>query len=177
MVFETIGTQKIIAFGTPIHCFNWWRVTKWAKCFIRLVRYCHSFNLKCNNCTITFATWYKWLQSWFVLCNRLPCNQIYNVRTLWETIRDRSDRDRSAEHFFFLIVLKMPSARAHAVSYRRSAVIRYQKRFNWFMTKWHFSLYLDSKLHKCRIICIYTETHLNLYKPNTEPRKRRNLNK
>ena len=55
----------------------------------------------------------------------------------------------------------MPSARAHTDSYRCTVIIRYQKTFNWFMTKWHFSLYLDSTLHKCRIICKYNETHLN----------------
>ena len=93
MVFETIGTQNITTFGTPSHCFNWWRVTKWAQFCIRLVRCCHTFNLKCKNFTISFATWYQWLQSWLVICNRLPCKQIYNIRTIWENIRGRGGRD------------------------------------------------------------------------------------
>ena len=94
MVLETIGTQKIITFGTPIHCFYWWRVTKWTKLFTRLVRRCHAINLKCNNSTITFVTWYQWLHSSFVICNRLSCKQIYNVPTILENIRSRAGRDR-----------------------------------------------------------------------------------
>ena len=67
--FRQSEHKKIITFGTPPYCFYWWRVTEWAKFFIRLVQCCHTFNLKCNNSTITFVT-YQWLQSWFV--NRLP---------------------------------------------------------------------------------------------------------
>ena len=94
MVFETIIAQKIATLGTPSHCCNWWRVTKWAKFCIRLVRCCHTFNLKCNNSTITFVTWYQLLNTLFVICNRLPCKQIYNVWTIWEHIKGRVGRDR-----------------------------------------------------------------------------------
>ena len=75
MVFKALGTQKIITFGTPNHCFNWWRVTKWAKLFIRLVRCCHIFNLKCNNYIITFVTWYQLLHVWLhIWATCLPTN-------------------------------------------------------------------------------------------------------
>ena len=48
----------------------------------------------------------------------------------------------------------------------------YQKSLIWFMTKWHFSLYVCSHLHNCKMICIHKETYLILTRTLIETESR-----